>query len=426
MEYKIKPPDDSAFGTVRTYFTEYDPVVQEWYHGNFVPARLNDKLKALSIVNDSITVAAAHMVRSETTFNQLKENRRLLEEEVIIPAINADFDSFGDMIDQKLHRDEYGDPWTPGESISQSELFNRAKFLDQHSSLVMGWDIEDMRGTFKKSLLRDLNEERSYVRSNLRTADIDRLQTKINSVTPFSRKKILEVTSNLPRYDQSVLYDQMNANYHLTGSTFHKASINAHSRELRMLGDKFRRGLDVEIEDRSTQEIFEETYQSQRDLLDQEDAFNAHLDVIGVRNSDLRQLGIEEILELRDQRITHRYRDKLLDVLNQVNKPQSSPDYRLQELRDELREEIQNHRESEQSRIKYTKRGLQTTAYASGLGAYFVGAQELGFALQVLDPLIRRMIDRLPYLVGNDFLAFEQKFVDQLETNNDNTGWQYP
>lgn len=413
MEYTIKPPDDTAFGEVRTYFTEYDPVVQEWYHGRFIPSRLLDKLKLLTLVNDSITVAAAHMVRSETTFTQLRENRKLLEEGIIVPAINDDFDSFEDMVDRKLRLDRYTAPWLPNESISESTLFDRAKFLDKHSSLLMGWDLEDMRSTFKESLLRDISDEGSRVRTNLRGVDAETLRLRLQNVEPFSRRNILEQTDDLLRPDQAVLYDQMNANYHFTGSTVHRASVNAHSHELRALGDKFRRGIDAEFDDPQVRDEFLTRYDLSPAFLKREDAFKTHLDVIDLGREDLRYLDIDDVIELREQRITQRYRTKLLEILNRVN--QSSDGLELSDLEDELREEIERRRDRERQRVKVTKYGLLSGVYASGIGVYLTGAQELGFALHLLDPLIRRFVNDIPYLVGNDFLAFEQRFTDSFD-----------
>lgn len=416
MEYSIKPPDDSAFGRARTYFTEYDPVVQNWYHGGFTPSQLIEKIKALSLVHDSITVAAAHMVRSETTFAQLRENRRLLEEGVIVPAMNADFNSFEEMVDQKTSLDRYGDPWIPDGRLSETDLVERAKFFDQHSRLVMGWDIEDMRGTFKESLLRDLDDPDSRIRSKLAGTDIEELRQKIKSATPFSRKNILDVTATLSRSERAVLADYMNASYHLAGSTIHRASVNVHSDERAVLGDKFRRGIDASFDGADGRERFLEKYQVSPEYLNREVPFRAHLDVMDIDLGELRQLEIDDILDVRDAQVTRKYSDRLLEVLEDYDTPPQL--LQNSDLQRDLREEIRKYRNAEKRRIERTKTALRTSVYASGIGAYVAGAQEFGFALHVMDPVIRRLIDRVPTLVGSDFLAFEQKLTETVDSDD--------
>lgn len=401
MEYRERPPSDDAFGELRTYATECDPVAQARYEAGGTGA-LERKLKLLSLLNESVTVAGTHAVGSETTFSVLREHPRLLTCGAVVPAINAEFDSLLDMVDRKVNRTGYSHPWNEQlEYADPDALERRAKFLDQHASQVMVWDIESMRGSFRESLLNRLSDPNSPLYGRLRdVTDVEDVRTKVDRLDVVSRQSLERMTTDLPRQAREILIDYANVDYHTTGASVHRAVPNVQQAELETFRARFAHALDaIETDIRPP---------------GQDAAFDEYLDVLGLRKDGLDNLEGDQIASLRGQRVTRRFRGELLDALRSVGKG-TSPSADWTDAREELRTELKNRRQNERRRTKGAKQVVELCVYLGGLAVALSGDIEAGVAAAALDPVLERLCEASETLVGNDLHAFSERYRDATE-----------
>lgn len=407
MEYRIRPATDSTFGTLRTYFTACDPVVQARSESPDV-AGLVAKLRALLLLQDSVTVAASHVVGSPAAFELVRRNRELLTGGAIVPAMNAEYDSFLDMVETKCRSEDRAPPWRPDSGpVEESVLLERASFLEDHTRDVLGWDIADMQSTFKRSLLRDLEDDESGLHAAVgEAADPTRVRKRIAGIDNPTRRAMYERTADLPRTARAALLDYANVNYHLTGATFHHATPQVMPTEIDVLTDRIRRSVQLGDERDSKRVAALDSLPLSGDTM-----FREYLNVAGFGTDTLVELDPEDIVALRRDRLTEDFRQELLGIVDDIaERPDTTAEYL--DLRDEFRAAVRNRLDTEATRRRRVKRALDLSLYAGGIGAAIAGAQELGLSLTVADPLLRKLVDYLPNLVGNEFTAFEQRYHD--------------
>lgn len=407
MEYRIRPATDSTFGTLRTYFTACDPVVQA-RPGSASVDELTAKLRALSLIQDSVTIAASHVVGSPAAFELVRRNRELLTDGAIVPAMNTEYDSFLDMVETKCRSEQHTRPWRPDSgSVEESVLLERASFLDDHTRDVLGWDIADMQSTFERSLLRDLEDDESGLHAAISgTSDPTVVRERIVGIDHLTRRALYERTADLSRPVRATLLDYANVNYHLTGATFHHATPQVIPTEIDVLTDRIRRSIELGDENDPERVADLESRPLSGDTM-----FREYLNVVGFGTDTLLQLDAEDIVTLRRDRITEDFRRTLLDTVEDVaQRPDTTAEYL--DLRDEFRTAVRSRLDAEATRRRRVKRLLDLSLYAGGVGATIAGAEELGLSLTVADPLLRKLVDYLPNLVGNEFTAFEQHYHD--------------
>lgn len=404
VSVRIRSPEWSRFGPIRTYFTETDPVVRTIYDDIPRGEKFADRLKIQTLVNDTITVAGSHIIGSAATFELLAENRSLLEVGAVVPAINDQFDSFHEMVELKLTAEEYTPPWAPKRGYPDAEtMYERAGYLDDHASVVMGWSIDEMRRAFQESLLRELHDPEAPLRQRVASVtDPDRLCSAIESTDDLTRKSIYNLTDNLPLEVRSALLKYANVNYHLTGATVHRAVPNVHSQELELLREKFDRAIDIDAT------------RAEMERPSLEVGFDEYLNVFGVQKDTIRRLDADAVADMHDSRISRRFRGELTEILANVSTSSERP-HDWDDTREEFREAIEQRIERERHQSRRLKRGLKTVVYASTIGTALAGVEELSLSITVLDPVVERLVERLPTLIGNDFLAFKQQYQRKIE-----------
>lgn len=402
---RIRPPSDGTFGSIRTYFTELDPVVQDWYVRH-EPAHLAEKLTLLALSNDTITVAASHLVRSDRAFRVVAENLAYLEAGVIVPAINDDFDSFSEMVEAKLSQEGYQRPWRPdGPPVRESMMRERAHFLDDHAALAMGWELSEMRDTFRRGLLHDLEDRHSMLSHHLRDGQIELIRAEIDRINPFSRERILDAVSTHAPDATWPIATRMNTYYHLTGATVHRGHPNLAAQQLPHLGDIVDRSIELEPAGGDSDPM---AITSPPTGLD--DAFRAYADVIGLGAAPLRALDPEAVLELRQSGSGTRFRRALRETVATVRSRDIDPDDgSIAGAASALREEIRRRYHREQRHTSRSRGRLRTTLYVTAIGSLLAGAEELGATITILNPVIDKLADNLPLLLGNEFVAFGQE-----------------
>lgn len=411
----IKSPDYNKFGETRTYFTAHDPVVQEIYANPKIERYTPERLKITALLNDTVTVAGTHIIRSERTYEQLLDNRALLESGIVVPAINDDFNSLIDMADQKISLDQYEDPWRPGGSLATSTVLDRGRHIDKYTDMYMGWDIGDMRGTFKKSMLRDIKDPDSRLYRNLSTeVEIDQLSSLIEEVTPFSRRGLLNSTDFLSDRARELLFDHINTNYHLTGARIHQANPSVPSREINTLRNKFHRA--VEIDPESPPPTIQK-HHIEGKYLSPDVAFQELLDALCIGIHTIRRLDTNEIVDMHDERITRRFRSSLQNLFDEIHGNNEGKIHEFRTIQDEFVEEVEKRVYEGKHRMQKAKKVIQTTVYASSIGSTITYGNIEDVTIAILDPIIRWLVERDQFrgLVGNEFFAVSQKLKERSE-----------
>jgi len=158
--------DPDNLNTPRAYFTEFDRVTFSqvaWTKGDIEAIKLNleRKIKLLSCIKGKVIVATSHLFESELAHEFIKENPIVLEEGIIVPALNSQHKDFSTFLTYKRQRSKEQKDYIGHDKDQINSLLNNSV------DAVVRWDSQETASWLKQRLLRDMEDDRSVLRFNL-------------------------------------------------------------------------------------------------------------------------------------------------------------------------------------------------------------------------------------------------------------------
>lgn len=152
----------------RVYFTEFDRITYSqvaWTADDVagIKRNLERKVKLLSLIKGVVIIAASHLFESELAREFITENPIVLKEGIVLPALNCKYNNFDDFLTAKR------------EGAKERKLYSGVyqdginKMLSEYSDSVVRWDVNLTVNWFKERLLKDMEDNRSVLRTNLST-----------------------------------------------------------------------------------------------------------------------------------------------------------------------------------------------------------------------------------------------------------------
>lgn len=402
-----RSPTDSRLGVTRTYFTEFDPLVQQRYGMKDVEQILEQKLKLSSMFNDVVTVAASHLIESETAYEVMTDNAAFLEERIVVPAINSDFESFSELVEKKARNpEEFGSLRTTHvEDID--ELYDRADELDERTDSLLTFELGDMTGSFKEGLLAELNDSTSPLYRRVATeTDPAGIADVIEEKDVVTRDAILELGEALPQQVRNALFDYTQVNYHLTGGAHHRAGLNLPPQELGVVNEKLSRSISVDAAeiDTSRKPLYQEGLQ-------------ALLDVLTLDYDPVAHLDSWEFADIHDDTLGREFRQNVEDVIMEIDAHSGTADSsrRLDRTTRELRTEMHNRFTASNPRRERTPWQIQATLHSSNVRRLLFGESPVPDDLNIEDPVIDILLENTSDFVGTEFAIADETAIRETD-----------
>jgi hypothetical protein len=284
----IAPSDVSKLSV---YFTDMDRYSQSL--NGITQEELILKLNVLSLLFDQVIVGASHLLRSSRSYYLIMENHELLEQGIIIPALRSSVNSFVNYVEQtKLGSD----------SKEVSDYLRRAGNLDDTTSAVVSWDLEELTGRFRSSFLTDIDDSNSLLRQ-IMTGSASEISEFIKVVANpnavFSRPLTVQaLRDHLNQHDKRVVFRWFNVMYHLVGAAAVNSNLLAEASDFNQLQNKLARSARVDVDDFLVlREIFS---------------------TLGLSFDLFSKLTAHDIIELRKESSVREFRKSYNEILNRV------------------------------------------------------------------------------------------------------------
>jgi len=412
LSYKTLNPIELA--EPRAYFTDCDSVVQSLF--GITKPELITKLKVLSLLNEKVVVATSHILQSNLAFEALTAERLLLREGILVPALSSQFKEFDEYIKKRrkrLRRFVIGSEATSPRLIKRADRLLDVKnaFLAENVKEVVAWEVTTTAEEFKAGLLNDLKSPTSLLNKciNLPENVLDTVISQIMSVQHLSRTDIERIVAPLPLEKRLLVLNSANLHYFLAGSHAHKSDMVTHYNTIDFIKDKANRSFVLK--------------KSHHPNYCPKEAFEAFLDAFDMPQDSIQRLTDEQIVEIRKDAITRKFREKYRKTLSLVREGRALEAKEFKEAeylpaKTEIKQVIENEVEKEAGRDKLVyqvRRGLKKASYVSAIvtvtGFVFPPlipqVATLPIALyEVVDPFISKLWDS----IGNvEFIVFASK-----------------
>ena len=400
----------------KAYFVDCDSIAQENF--GITSLELSQKIKALCLLNEKVVVATSHVLKSYFTGFTLYEVKKLLSEGVIVPALRSECRKFGDYVD--LQGKELIKALAGSEKISEEHehraqriLNMKTDFLEENTRNVVSWNMPETAEEFKRGLLNDLIDGRSLLHKRLGQTMTVKLVTEMEKRPILSREAIQEIACSFPTSKRRFLMNYVNIHYYLAGSQAVKSDLATEYGNITYLREKSQRSFTLDPKFRS---------KLPRNL--QWKVFEAFMRALEMPSDDLLRLSDEQIIDIRKDRATPRFRAKFSKALTDIRegKYRETQEYVQSEeyvgTKEEFLEAINNELDKEEKfdRPLYEFRKIMKTlsypcAVLSLLGFFFPATVPLTVtvpisAYEVLDPFIRKLWNSM----GNvEFIVFGLK-----------------
>ncbi len=366
MTYIIRSP--SELPDPRVYFTDCDLVTQSLF--KITKTELITKLKVLSLLNQKVVVATSHILESNLAFKALDAEKLLLRKGVIVPALRSEFRKFDDYVKKRrrrLRRFVIGSKAKSSKLIKRADRLLNAKsdFLAENVKEVVAWDVVSTSEEFKIGVINDLKSPSSLLHKylNLPKNVLDTMISKIMSSEQLSRTDIERIVASLPLPPQKQLLILNNANLHyfLAGSHAVKSDTVTHyNNAVDFLKDKVSRSFILK---------------KSRKCYSPEATFDIFLDVLEIPHDSIQRLTDEQILKIRKDPITWKFREKYNKILSLVREGRTTEARELttteySQIKTEIKQTIENEVEKEirRDRIVYqVRRGVRKASYLSAI-----------------------------------------------------------
>ncbi|MCD4841693.1 MAG: hypothetical protein K8R08_06785 [Methanosarcinales archaeon] len=300
MTYKLLPPDNKKLKPHRVSIGgQTDPYSKELYNINY--ADLDEKLKILAILNDNVCIPTSHIFKSGLTFTVLKEHSELLSKKVILPeCYEKSFDIY--LEDQKNRFTDFIKKFSPHthEKYIEKILEQRKEFLENNTSLGINWNFEVSTSLFKESLLYDLNN--GSLRGQFNELELKNLVKKISDIEILTRDSAIELSAYLSPTTKRIYLSSIHATYHLSGACATLSAPYVPLEEANFLRQKFKKS------------VQNSNMNSNDHLL-----FRKYLEMMGISCQTLNNLNDDNILSLRKDPITHKFRTKYQNLISETS-----------------------------------------------------------------------------------------------------------
>ncbi|MBI1929075.1 hypothetical protein HYR99_33120 [Candidatus Poribacteria bacterium] len=369
----------------KVYFTETDPLLLTPINS----LELSEKLKILCILNETVVIAATHLLESQMVRKVFLEKgitnlMPLLNEGIIVPALRDECDSFKELVRIKQEN-------------PQSERFydkyenEIGSLLDDNTLKVVKWNAPVTSEEFKESLIKIIDSSNFRKKLAVNKESVDALIEHLTVGGSLSRSIVEQAIKLLPegkRRDR--VRNLVNLSYYLSGAYAVQCDPVVHHNDLYGLWDKF------QIAPKIPSNQYTSFY---NDI----ELFKRFLKDFAVDESVLIRLDADTILEIRNESITKSFRRAYVTVISEAAKGRLSNESvdRYNEMKDSLLRLM-----DEAASQNMTRRQIQTrkaskiikTASVSSLItgiASFVPLPEvslpaglIGLALWFVDPLV--------------------------------------
>jgi hypothetical protein len=194
------------FTGARAYFTDIDHrIISKTQTEQDYKYELERKLKTLLLTKNTVSVGATHLA-TEFAYNFFKENPILLNEGLIIPALRRDKNDFSELFSNK--------------DISKERQNELVEFYHDNVKQVVRWDLDKNSSWFKDTLLKDLSNDGSVLRSNL-NIDLKKIKeicANIRLEKNISREKIESFIHKLSQKEKIVFRNYRDLLYSISGA----------------------------------------------------------------------------------------------------------------------------------------------------------------------------------------------------------------
>ncbi len=192
----------------RAYITDFDYNIVRFKPDRKIYSREVERRLKVNLLTKGIVVCAASHLNHKFSYDFIKNNSLLLEENLIVPALRSD----------KRHiTDYYGED----RGIEKSLQKSMKDFYDCYVSEVVEWELMENASWFKRTILKALKDEGSVIRRNLTNISLkvlNSLLTDIERTKVLNHEIILECTSTWPIKEQTILLNFVNLVYQLSGA----------------------------------------------------------------------------------------------------------------------------------------------------------------------------------------------------------------
>jgi len=412
LNYTILNPIDLP--EPKVFFTDCDSVVQSLF--GIAKSELITKLKILSLLNNKVVIAASHVLESNLTYETLIDEKLLLQEGVFVPALRSEFREFREYVKKRrkgLRRFVIGHRPLSSKLMKKADhqLDAKSDFLTENAREVVTWEHTPTAEEFKAGLVNDLKNPTSLLNRSLNLSDevLLRLVSKIMPVEKPSRMDIERIVASLPSRERLLILNSSNLHYFLAGSHAVKSDLVAHYDSIGFIKDKAERSF-----------VLRKCHQLD---FGHRETFDAFLDALDIPQDCIKRLTDEQILGIRRDSITRKFREKYRKTLSLVRKGENSQAKEFTQteylpIKTEMKQAIENEVEKEIRRDELAyqvRKGFRKASYVSAivsvLGFVFPlpipQTATLPMALyEVIDPFISKLWDSM----GNvEFLVFATK-----------------
>lgn len=391
MEYHLIPPEQLP--KLSVYLTHADSFLQKRYRID--ASELTKQIRFLCLSQRSIIIPTSFILKSDITYETIKNNLPLLEEGMIVPAISLGCGSFSSYCELRKS-DRF---FLKIGCINQTDLHAKVRLLENHSKQVLFYDEDSMKESFIESLANDV----------LPLIDNKGKAVKTLKNLPKSkarREHVLKAFEWLPTNEMERLSEYLDMLYYFQGGIFNNLNLNIHPSYLLSIKTKLMRSL------------------PRTDLPAKYDCFKQAINVLNLSPEILLSLDPEELLDLRRDPTVKRFLDALEKIYNETRYSTTSKALEfsdLQELHLEMDNAIASKLSSEIKTYRRYRKGKNTLkgfAYITGLLPFLSPQPALGFvtaltmsgtSYKLIDPFLDRIWKR----IGNcEMIFFTQVLLD--------------
>lgn len=205
----------------KIYFTEADHSSQILYKIN--EYEFDIKLKLWLLLVDHIIVSTGHILQSDITYDWIKKNKNILDENIILPSLQEDRDSFGDYLNKKIKSSNK----INSNFLSKKTLLKkRADFLDHFFNTVISWSAKSESNLFRKSFIRDLEDKNSPLMNRMKGISYKKIVDLIEglkSCNKLSRSKLYEIVNKCCFERRKTLLKYGDLFYYFSGAHYKDA-----------------------------------------------------------------------------------------------------------------------------------------------------------------------------------------------------------
>lgn len=389
MEYSIIAP--SSLPKLSVYLTHADSFLQK--RCKLDASELTREMRFSCLSQRSIVIPTSFILKSDLTFEAVRNNLALLENGVLIPAISKGCESFSSYCELK----ENDKLFLRKAGLTKSDLRAKVHLLENHSKLVLSYDEESMNKSYIRSLTDDILP---LIEDKHKALDT------LNNLPRIKREYVLKGFEWLPKDKFRKLGEYLDLLYYFQGGTFNNLSLDIHPSYIPQIRAKIVKALPI------------------AKLPANYDCFKEAINVLNLSQNILLSLDPEKILALRNDPSVKRFLSTLEEIYEKTRRsiesqvPESSV---FQAMGNEVNEAINSTFSSEAkrlSRYKRTKNILKGFAYTTGLlsllglGPVLGPAAMLvyiGTGYKLMDPFLDEIWKR----IGNcEMIFFTQILLD--------------